>query len=330
MPEAAPAPDLRAAEAWFVDHGLPYFVDDIRAQVRARLSRRRVSAVTSGALVLAALIGALVGWQTTVSGGVTAGVTTVIVVWLLYAARALKVWLIAQWALRRTFASLGLLFPLATRALPMLLLFVTFLFINTEVWQVASSLDGGVLWGAVLLFALVAIGFLVVRLDEELDQFDDDVSPDEVVDHCADTPLAPYAEQAASGDDLTQRAQVGGLQQANLLLMLLVAQAVQVLLLSLAVFGFFIVFGAVAIQDSVIESWIGEPPTYPWDIEIVSRELAQVATFLAAFSGLYFTVYAITDNTYRQQFFSAIMRELGQVVSARVAYRHARGRADGR
>ena len=58
----------------------------------------------------------------------------------------------------------------------------------------------------------------------------------------------------------------------------------------------------------------------------MSRELAQVATFLAAFSGLYFTVYAITDNTYRQQFFSAIMRELGQVVSARVAYRHARDR----
>ena len=127
----------------------------------------------------------------------------------------------------------------------MLLLFVTFLFINTEVWQVASSLDGGVLWGAVLLFALVAIGFLVVRLDEELDRFDDDVSPDEVVDHCADTPLAPWAEQAAAGDDLTQRAQVSGLQQANLVLMLLVAQAVQVLLLSLAVFGFFIVFGAV-------------------------------------------------------------------------------------
>lgn len=324
MPEAEPTPDLRAAEQWFVDHGLPYFVDDIRAGVRARLSRRRISAVTTIALVLAVLVGALVGWQTTVSGGLTAGATTVIGVWLLYAARALKVWLIARWALQRTFGSLGLLFPLATRALPMLLLFVTFLFINTEVWQVASSLDGGVLWGAVLLFALMAIGFLVVRLDEELDQFDDDVSPDEVVDHCADTPLAPYAEAAAAGDDLTQRAQVSGLQQANLLLMLLVAQAVQVLLLSLAVFGFFMVFGAVAIQDSVIESWIGTAPTYPWGIRIVSLELAQVATFLASFSGLYFTVYAITDSTYREQFFSAIMRELGQVVSARVAYRHAR------
>ncbi|MCY7402818.1 MAG: hypothetical protein LH477_18035 [Nocardioides sp.] len=147
MPEGAAEPDLHAAEEWFVDHGLPYFVDDIRSGVRARLSRPRVTAVTAASLVLAAAVGGRVGWTSgTVSGGLTAGLSTVIVVWIAYAARALKVWMIARWALRRTFASLGLLFPLATRALPMLLLFVTFLFINTEVWQVASSLDGGVLW----------------------------------------------------------------------------------------------------------------------------------------------------------------------------------------
>ena len=29
---------------------------------------------------------------------------------------------------------------MATRALPLLLLFITFLFINTEVWQVAANL----------------------------------------------------------------------------------------------------------------------------------------------------------------------------------------------
>ena len=44
-----------------------------------------------------------------------------------------------RWAVGRTFGSLGMLFPLVTRALPLLLLFVTFLFINTEVWMVANS-----------------------------------------------------------------------------------------------------------------------------------------------------------------------------------------------
>ena len=59
-----------------------------------------------------------------------------------YALFALRMHDIAGWALKRAFASLGLLFPLATRALPMLLIFVTFLFINTEVWQVTSAMKG--------------------------------------------------------------------------------------------------------------------------------------------------------------------------------------------
>ena len=59
-------------------------------------------------------------------------------------------------------------------------------------------------------------------------------------------------------------AEVTGLQKANLVLALLVAQAVQVLLLAVAVFCFFILFGVVAIEDSVITSWLGEGhPDYP-------------------------------------------------------------------
>jgi hypothetical protein len=41
----------------------------------------------------------------------------------------------------------------------------------------------------------------------------------------------------------------------------------------------------------------------------------------AAFSGLYFTVYAVTDELYRKQFFTTIVRELERAVSARAAYR---------
>ena len=99
-------------------------------------------------------------------------------------------------------------------------------------------------------------------------------------------------------------------------------------LLSLAVFAFFIVFGMVAIEDSTIQAWIGEKPTYAGDLGLVSQELTQVSIFLAAFSGLYFTVYAVTDTTYREQFFTTISRELERAVSARVAYRELRRRAE--
>ena len=47
----------------------------------------------------------------------------------------------------------------------------------------------------------------------------------------------------------------------NLILVLLIAQAVQVLLLSLSVFAFFLVFGMLVMDPSVIDTWLGHPPT---------------------------------------------------------------------
>ena len=46
--------------------------------------------------------------------------------------------------------------------------------------------------------------------------------------------------------------------------------------------------------------------------------------FLAGFSGLYFTVYAVTDDTYRDQFFTSVLSELEQAVSVRAVYQAMR------
>ena len=317
---------LTEAEAWFVGHGLPYFVDGIRDDVRAHLGRARLFVVAAIALAVGTTAGIGVGlWSGHASFGISIGATAVLAILALYAVRALKTWMMVTWALRRTFRSLGLLFPLATRALPLLLLFITFLFINAEVWQVASSLDGGVLWLTVLLFAGVAIGFLLVRLDEELDAFDDSIVSADLLAASKGTPLEAPAQRLIDDDiDLPEEAQVTGLQMVNLVLVLVIAQAVQVLLLAVAVFGFFLVFGTVAIDDTVIESWTGDDVHHVFGLELLSQELLQVSFFLAAFSGLYFTVYAITDELYRREFFTTIMNELRRAVGARVVYRALR------
>ena len=115
------------------------------------------------------------------------------------------------------------------------------------------------IWGAVLFFGLAATGFLLARLAEELDLFDDDITVETLLDVTADTPLAPTARRLVDEEaDLQAEAEVTGLQKANLVLVLLVAQAVQVLLLAVAVFCFFLVFGVVAIDDSVIRTWVGD------------------------------------------------------------------------
>jgi hypothetical protein len=120
------------------------------------------------------------------------------------------------------------------------------------------------------------------------------------------------------------------LQRANLVLVLLFSQALQVFLLAVSVFGFFLIFGSVAISDSVIQSWLGEEypdgrnipshlPSLDW--LPISNELFQVSVFLAAFSGLYFTVYAVTDQNYREQFFTSIAEELERAVGVQTVYR---------
>jgi hypothetical protein len=204
---------VRDAERWFLDHGLPYFVDDVRATMQARMSRSRIVSVLGVAVLLSAAGGVAVGLANdSTSFGFATGCWLLLAVVAAYALVALRMHDIAGWALKRAFASLGLLFPLATRALPMLLLFVTFLFINTEVWQVTSDMDAGVLWTAVLFFGVAATGFLLARLGEELDQFDDDVTAETLLDGTADTPLAPTARRLVDeGADLQAQAQVTGL-----------------------------------------------------------------------------------------------------------------------
>jgi hypothetical protein len=320
----APAGDpVTATERWFVAHGLPYFVQREQRDVGEALGRRRLLTLLVGAVLVAAAVGAGAGWWARdVSGAVLAAMVTFGGVLAAYALVELRVLPILRWAARRTLGSLRLLFPLVTRALPLLLLFITFLFINAEVWEVTSTMDGALLWVVVLLFSGLGVVFLVVRLPEEVDRVGDEADVARLDQRVHGTPVA--AALAESDVDRLTAPPVRGLQRANLLLVLLVAQVTQVLVLSLAVFAFFIVFGRLVMTDGVIEGWTGGFTRLGW---LGSLELYQVSVFLAAFSGLYFTVYAVTDQVYRDQFFTNVSHELERAVGVRTVYLELRRRA---
>jgi hypothetical protein len=317
---------LRDAEQWFLRHGLPYFVDSERQIVRAGLSRARLFPVLGAALLVGVAVGVATGIAVhAVSGGLVFGLLTAGVVLAVYAATTLRLRIIARWAGGRTLATLSLMFPLVTRALPLLMLFITFLFINTEVWMVADSLDPGVLALAVMFFATLAVGFLLVRLPEEMDRVDDDIDPGRLAARTSGTPLEDRAAELFADADpaeLRRTVEVAGLEKGNLVLVLLVAQTLQVLLLAVAVLLFFLVFGSVVMQDAVVESWIGHEVHGVPGLGGLTAPLLKVSVFLAGFSGLYFTVYAVTDETYRQQFFTSVMRELERAVAVRAVYRN--------
>ena len=67
-------------------------------------------------------------------------------------------------------------------------------------------------------------------------------------------------------------------------------------------------------------AWVGSDTHHVSWLPNVSVELVQVAVFLSAFSGLYFTVVVVTDETYREQFFTGVMQELDRALGVRAAY----------
>ncbi len=224
------------------------------------------------------------------------------------------------WAVKHVFERSSDVFRLATRALPLLLLFMTFLFINTEVWQVAGGLTAPILWASVAFFVLIGVSFLSVRLPEELDRLDASFTEAYVVRSCSGTPLE---ERVTTLEGLAEPAPLARQQRRNLLLVMLITQLVQVGLLAVAVWAFFVMFGAVAIGVDVQATWLGHVPHVLVSLgegRAITRELLRVSTFLAAFAGLYFTVYAVNDHSYREEFFSEITGRMERCLGVRRAY----------
>ncbi|MFC7494845.1 MULTISPECIES: hypothetical protein [unclassified Nocardioides] len=321
---------LSAAEVWFQRHGLPYFVPSERAAVRAALRPGRTMPLLIGVMLVAVAAGVGLAWY---ADEITAGPAVLLAIVLLaavwYALTALRFRPILRWSLSRTTGTLIRLLPNMSRALPLLLVFVTFLFINAEAWQMTASLSPGLLWMTVLLFTAIGVVFLLVRLPEEVDRVDDEVDREFVRRTCAGTPLEePCAELLADPEfDPAPHAQVTGFDRWNLILALVIVQAVQVLLLAATVFLFFLVFGSLVMEESVQEAWTGldsvqNAPGLP----SVSVQLVKVSVFLASFSGLYLTVSTLTDDTYRAQFFSSVTRELERAVGTRAVYLAVRDR----
>lgn len=315
-----PTPHARTAaeiEDWFDDHGLPYFAGDHAQRVETWVSSKRITAVIVLIVALSVGTGVLVTAFVNDSRawGPFAGAALFLALLGLFAGRFLRLGTMLRWAVRRTFGSLGLMFPLLTRALPLLLLAVTFLFINAEVWQVAALMSRNVLWSAVAFFGAIATVFLLVRLPEEVRRVERDVAGDRLADRCVGTPAAEAALHiTAEPADLPRFA------RANLVLVLLFSQAIQVLLLSFGLFAFFVVFGRLTVPNETILSWTQQAAVHDLPSAFgkhlpITNELFQVAVFLASFAGLYFTVYAVTDDKYRAQFFAGLSSELEQAVA---------------
>ena len=235
---------------------------------------------------------------------------------------------ILGWGLRKAVAELGTVGRMATKALPLLVLVVIFAFFSTEMWQIADGLPRWRLWLVAALFAVLAVLFMAARLDEELRAMIDKVAGDKL-DNLAgllrNTPLSG----AIDGPPI-EPLPLGRRERANITLVLFVAQLLQILVLSVLVFCLLIALGALAINGTVIDAWLGEgfskiQGTLFGVALPLPRALVHVSLFLAAFSGLYFAASAATDKHYRDAFFEPLLDDVRVSLAARQVYLARRG-----
>jgi hypothetical protein len=218
---------------------------------------------------------------------------------------------------------------LAMKSLPTLLVFSAFIFINAEMWQVANDFTLPLFGMVMLLLAGIGGVFIFVsvrRLTVDLARFSawGDVRP-----RCANTPVEEIIpaddEPAPDTPPLMRRA------EWNVNLLLFVAQGIQVLLVSLVITTFYVVFGLLTVREETLLQWttVGEL-TYErdWAVDIaifgtdliLTRQLLLVALFIGMFSGLNFAVQVITDDTYREEFIADMTAEVRDALAVRAVY----------
>jgi len=237
---------------------------------------------------------------------------------------------ILRWGVRRLLRDIVDVLGLFARALPLLLLFLTFLFINAEVWQLAGTIEPGILGALMALFALVTAAFLISRLPLELSDLATFERPERVRELVQGTPAADLVSSATS---LRLDAPLRRGQWTNVGLVVLVALSLRVLFVSMLVGLFFFVFGAIAMDSSTIASWTQSEPRDLLDLgwlgKTLTVELLQVAIFLASFSGFYFTISVLTNREYRDEFFEEVVGDARRALAVRAVYLGALAQQEG-
>lgn len=245
---------------------------------------------------------------------------------IIYVAASFALGHLLAWALRHSISQAAMLGRLLVRALPLLLLFTTFLFINAEVWQVAGQLTGVPYLLGVGIFFLLGAVFVASRIPQSISGLAHFASWSEVEELIADTPAAGLRlpDEGVPSQELSTS------EKIDLALVTTFNQSVQITFVAVVLTTFFVVFGFLAISLETQSAWMMTEEShvfFTWTLSgrnlVITESLLRVAGFLGAFIGMYFTVVLATDETYRSEFMEDTSPLAHEALAVRLAYKNA-------
>ncbi len=217
---------------------------------------------------------------------------------------------IVRWAGARFEQQLRASLVLLVRALPLLLFFALVTFFTTEFWQMFATVSTDRYVTTMVLFAALGTVFLLLQIPSN---------------------VAGLERDAGLSVPLTRA------QRWNVGLVLFISQALQILFVVLAVWLFFMVFGALMASPAVQLSWMnGVHGVRVLDLPLIgtrtriTAELVRVATGTAALSGLYYAVAMVVDGNYRDEFVTKVTDQMRETFARRGEYLALLGRTSER
>lgn len=257
------------------------------------------------------------------AAGVTVLVNVVQLV-VIYYATSYGLAPLAYWNLRRVVDRLDLAFRLAGRTFPLLLLAMTFLLLNSTAWRTITRTPLSNYLLLLCFFGGVTLLFAYQMIESEYDEVSTFETPDEIYDLSVDSPAARTPSLPLTqpfSPPLTRR------ERTNVVLLAMLAVLEYVTVVTLAMLLFFVFFGLFTIPADVVSSLVGRPTEPLVTITLfnapisLTRELVRISGFVAVFSGLYLTVHAYTDRTFRQDLDGSVKTQLRKAFAVRAVYR---------
>jgi hypothetical protein len=168
------------------------------------------------------------------------------------------------------------------------------------------------------------IVFVITTIRDEVRALRDDrAEQSDPAKLLADTPLATQPGHQPVRTPLSLA------EQVNVVAVMVVSQAIQVVFFTAGLFAFFLALGIVAVPDDVAVLWsaeetcpVGEPPCPgTWfGIHVQAPQtVVHVSLFVAVLSGLYFTVSTSVDPTYRERYFDPLISDVAVSLAGRDA-----------
>jgi hypothetical protein len=230
-----------------------------------------------------------------------------------------------RWAIGQLVHQISNVTNLFVRSLPLLVLFTMFMFFNAELWKITDDLPDVFLWIALGLLVVVGSAFVLLRFPRELRSIAGFESWSDVAELTTGTPVAGVSVDGL--DDPPPSSRLRRRARLNVGLVLFASQSMQILLVTAAIGAFYVAFGTFTVVPSTIEQWTGSEQldvVASWTLGsnqvVLSRELIRTAWFVAAVAGLQFTVAALTDSTYREEFNDEVSRDIRQAFAVRTVY----------